>query len=94
MSPVATLPVSCFTPFGAWIKPDRLRATTPDSLFALYNHQHETANLWWVQYYNSQDVLILNTLEVVDLPEVVRAAQQDIDDSRERLSEILQWIAC
>lgn len=52
------------------------------------------ANLWWVQYYNSQDMLILNTLEVVDLPEVVRAAQQDIDDSRERLSEILQWIAC
>lgn len=48
--------------------------------------------VWWVQYYNSQDIRILDTLEVVDLPEVVRAAPEDIEDSLERLSEILQWV--
>ena len=52
----------------------------------------QLANVWWVQYYNSQDVMILNTLEVVDLPDVVRAASQDIEDSCERLEEILQWV--
>lgn len=50
-------------------------------------------NAWWVRYYNSQDVLILNTIEIGDVPEVARAAVQDIEDSAARLSEILQWIA-
>ncbi len=47
------------------------------------------ANVWWVQYYNSQDTLILNSIEIVDVPEVVRAAQEDIDESADRLYEIL-----
>lgn len=46
-------------------------------------------NVWWVKYFNSQDALILNTIEIVDIPAVALAAQEDIDDSAERLLEIL-----
>jgi hydrogenase-1 operon protein HyaF len=42
-----------------------------------------------VQFYNSDDRLILNTLEITDVPEAVLAAQEDIDDSAARLREIL-----
>ena len=45
--------------------------------------------VWWVQYFNSDDRLILNTLEVTDVPAAALAAQEDIDDSAERLREIL-----
>lgn len=48
-----------------------------------------TANVWWVQFFNSQDLLILNTIEIVDVPEVARAAREDLADSAERLGEIL-----
>jgi len=50
------------------------------------------ARVWWVQYFNSQDALILNTLEITDVPEVARAAAEDLEDSAERLSEVLEWI--
>jgi hydrogenase-1 operon protein HyaF len=46
--------------------------------------------VWWVQYFNAMDQLILNTVEVVDIPEVALAAREDYEDSRERLAE---WIA-
>ncbi len=48
-----------------------------------------TNNVWWVQYFNAQDTIILNSIEVINVPEVVCAAQEDIDDSAERLSEIM-----
>ena len=48
-----------------------------------------TPNVWWVRYYNSMDTLILNSLEVVALPEVVVAAEDDLRDSAARLREIL-----
>ena len=48
-----------------------------------------TANVWWVRYYNSMGTLILNCLEVVDLPDIVRAAPEDLGDSRARLDDIL-----
>jgi hydrogenase-1 operon protein HyaF len=44
---------------------------------------------WWVQYFNSNDKLILNTLEVTAVPEAALAAAQDWEDSLERLAE---WI--
>lgn len=47
------------------------------------------AHVWWVQYFNSMDQLILNTLEVVDVPEVAQAAAEDYEDSIERLGEWL-----
>jgi len=50
-------------------------------------------NLWRVQYFNSMQTLILNTLEVVDVPEVAMAAAEDLADSRQRLRELLDWMA-
>lgn len=46
-------------------------------------------NGWWIKYFNSQDALILNTIEIVDIPSVAIAAPEDIADSAERLHEIL-----
>ena len=48
-----------------------------------------TRNLWWVQYFNSQETLILNTLEISSVPDVACAAQEDMVDSAARLEEIL-----
>lgn len=45
-------------------------------------------NLWRVQYFNSTDTLILDTLEVVDVPAVALAADEDLADSAERLAEV------
>lgn len=47
------------------------------------------ANVWWIKYYNAQERLILNTIEVTDLPLVAQAAAEDLADSAERLDEIL-----
>lgn len=46
--------------------------------------------IWWVQYTNSMGTLILNTLEITDIPVVACAAQEDLDDSRKRFSELLE----
>jgi hydrogenase-1 operon protein HyaF len=48
-----------------------------------------TPNIWWVRYYNSMGTLILNTVEITDVPQVVIAAPEDLTDSGERLAEIL-----
>jgi hydrogenase-1 operon protein HyaF len=47
---------------------------------------------WRVVYYNSQDTVILNAVEVVGIPEVACAAAEDLADSEERLVEVLQWV--
>ncbi len=49
-----------------------------------------TENVWWVRYYNAQDKNILNSLEVTPVPGVACAAQEDLEDSAERLAEILE----
>ncbi|KAB2920496.1 MAG: hydrogenase expression/formation protein [Hyphomicrobiaceae bacterium] len=49
-----------------------------------------TCNAWWVQYFNSREVLILNTIEVTDVPSVACAAPEDLEDSAQRLAEILE----
>ncbi|SDI55839.1 hydrogenase expression/formation protein [Pseudomonas panipatensis] len=51
----------------------------------------QVRNCWRVRYFNSQDALILDTIEVTDLPEVVHAAPEDIADSLERFEDIIQW---
>jgi hydrogenase-1 operon protein HyaF len=51
------------------------------------------SNVWRVQYFNNMNTLILNTIEVVDVPEVVLAASEDLIDSRERLSELIDWMS-
>ena len=50
-------------------------------------------NVWWVQYFNTMDTLILNTLEVVDVPAVARAAPEDLEDSAGRLREVMEALA-
>jgi len=47
---------------------------------------------WRVVYYNSMDKAILNTVEVVDMPEVAMAAPEDLRDSHERLQDILTYL--
>ena len=51
-----------------------------------------TRGVWRVQYFNSMNTLILNTLEVVTVPEVALAAAEDMADSRQRLAELVQWM--
>ncbi len=46
-------------------------------------------NVWWIKYFNSEDKLILNTIEISRMPEVAMAAEEDIADSAARLDEIL-----
>ncbi len=50
------------------------------------------ADVWRVQYFNNMNTLILNTIEVVDVPEVVEAAVEDLTDSRARLAELVAWM--
>jgi hydrogenase-1 operon protein HyaF len=49
-------------------------------------------DVWRVQYFNSMNTLILNTIEIVDVPEVALAAAEDLADSRVRLSELIEWM--
>ncbi|AYQ57681.1 hydrogenase expression protein HupH [Bathymodiolus thermophilus thioautotrophic gill symbiont] len=46
-----------------------------------------TSSIWWVKYFNSTDNEILSTIEVVKIPIVACAAQEDIESSVERLKE-------
>ena len=50
------------------------------------------ADVWRVQYFNNMNTLILNTIEVVDVPEVALAAVEDLTDTRERLAELVDWM--
>ncbi|CAD5375021.1 Hydrogenase expression/formation protein HoxQ [Rubrivivax sp. A210] len=50
-------------------------------------------HVWRVQYFNNMQTLILNTIEVVALPEVALAAPEDLAESHERLAELAQWMA-
>lgn len=49
-------------------------------------------NCWRVVYYNSVDKVILNTVEVVDMPEVAMAAPEDLRDSHERLLDVMNHL--
>jgi hydrogenase-1 operon protein HyaF len=46
-------------------------------------------HIWSVQYLNAMDTVILDTLEVGDVPVAISAAVEDFQDSAERLGEIL-----
>ena len=49
-----------------------------------------TPSVWRVRYYNSADTLILDTIEVSQVPEIACAAPEDIADSAARLADILE----
>lgn len=50
------------------------------------------APVWRVQFFNSMDVLILDTFEVTPMPEVACAAPEDLSDSATRLRAVLEAI--
>jgi hydrogenase-1 operon protein HyaF len=47
-------------------------------------------NVWSVQFLNTMDTPILDTLEIGDVPAAVCAANEDFVDSAERLGEIIE----
>jgi len=49
----------------------------------------QVPNVWWIRFYNSMGTLILNTLEVIDVPAVICAAPEDLQDSATRLAGLL-----
>jgi hydrogenase-1 operon protein HyaF len=49
-------------------------------------------NVWWVQYFNSMDTLILNSIEIVAMPEVALASPEDFADTLERVREYLDMM--
>lgn len=51
-----------------------------------------TRDVWRVQYFNSMNTLILNTIEIVGIPSVAIAAPEDLADSRTRLDELVEWM--
>ncbi|MCA3214319.1 MAG: hydrogenase expression/formation protein [Betaproteobacteria bacterium] len=53
----------------------------------------QVRHLWRVQYFNSMQTLILNTLEVTRVPEVALAAEEDLADSHERLLDLISWMS-
>lgn len=48
--------------------------------------------VWRVQYFNSMNTLILDTIELAPVPEVALASPDDLADSRQRLAELVQWM--
>jgi hydrogenase-1 operon protein HyaF len=50
-------------------------------------------NVWRVQYFNNMKTLILDTIEVVHVPEEALAAPEDLADSRTRLAELVEWMS-
>jgi hydrogenase-1 operon protein HyaF len=51
-----------------------------------------TRDVWRVQYFNNMNTLILNTIEVVDVPEVALASGEDLIDTKSRLAELVEWM--
>jgi hydrogenase-1 operon protein HyaF len=49
-------------------------------------------DVWRVQYFNNMQTLILNTIEVVAIPEVAVAAREDLLETRDRLADLVQWM--
>ena len=50
-------------------------------------------HVWRVQFFNSQDHLILDTFEITTIPEVACAAPEDLQDSAARLVQVVEAIA-
>jgi hydrogenase-1 operon protein HyaF len=48
--------------------------------------------LWRVRFFNSMHTLILDTIEIAEMPEAVTASPEDLTDSRDRLAELVRWM--
>jgi hydrogenase-1 operon protein HyaF len=49
-------------------------------------------HVWRVQYFNTMNTLLLDTLEITRIPDVTLADGEDIADSAERLGEAHHWL--
>lgn len=47
-------------------------------------------NVWAVQYFSASNEVILDTVEIGDVPEAARAAKEDLEDSAVRMREIAE----
>lgn len=47
-------------------------------------------NLWSVQFFNAMGTVILDTLEVAEIPAALGASNEDFEDSARRLAELLE----
>jgi hydrogenase-1 operon protein HyaF len=50
-------------------------------------------NVWRVQYFNNMQTLILNTIEVIEMPEVAVAAGEDLAETHARLADLVEWMS-
>lgn len=48
--------------------------------------------VWRVRYFNNMETTILDCIEIGDIPEAALAAPEDMQDSVERLPELLEWM--
>jgi hydrogenase-1 operon protein HyaF len=48
--------------------------------------------IWRVSYFNAPDTVVLDTLEIARVPDAACAAPQDLEDSAERIAEVLAWV--
>jgi hydrogenase-1 operon protein HyaF len=47
-------------------------------------------HVWVVQYVNGMGTTIMDTIEIGRIPDAALAAREDLEDSAERLGEILE----
>lgn len=47
---------------------------------------------WWVQYVNGYGKVMVDSIEITDVPEVALASAEDIAESARRLREALEWL--
>jgi hydrogenase-1 operon protein HyaF len=47
---------------------------------------------WWVQYVNGYGKVMVDSIEITDVPEVALASAEDIAESARRLAEALEWL--
>jgi hydrogenase-1 operon protein HyaF len=47
-------------------------------------------HVWRVRFFNSREAIILDTIEMTRIPSVALAAKEDLEDSAQRLKEILE----
>jgi hydrogenase-1 operon protein HyaF len=49
-------------------------------------------HVWRIQYFNSMETRILDTIEVTGMPAVALAADEDMTESAQRLGELAEWL--
>lgn len=51
-----------------------------------------TAHCWRLVYYNSAESVLLNAVEITDMPDAIKAAPEDMLDAHARLADILTLV--